>query len=268
MVRSLSEQDYQVNIGVLETAHSIFRPWRAATRTDALFTTINYVLSRFVTPFLQLFSHTANISFSSPSPPNLALVAQTQAILVDLFYDLTCQDLPPAMEDSHAQFFGPDGLFLKFLNWSPAELAGEVHIRHQIDEFADLRAAGRYNTIYTFSDQNRDPRNRRSNVTIPKLIIFLLTLPQLYLKIYPEVLQSSSSVEAFVGAIWQLLGGGKLSGVADDQVCIVLSSEYRLILIICSSSRKLFGSSLRPSELDTINNCSPRKPRYQLLLKG
>lgn len=135
LVQSLSHQDYQVNVGVLETAHSIFRPWRAATRSDNLFTTINYVLSRFVDPFLQLFPHTANILFSSPSPANLALVAQTQAILVDLFYDLTCQDLPPAMEDAHAQFFGPDGLFLKFLNWSPAELAGEVWFPSPFDVF-------------------------------------------------------------------------------------------------------------------------------------
>jgi exportin-2 (importin alpha re-exporter) len=45
---------------------------------------------------------------------------------VDIFFDLTSQDLPPDIEDTYSQFFGPDGLFLKFLAWSPAELAGEV----------------------------------------------------------------------------------------------------------------------------------------------
>lgn len=126
MVQSLSQSDFQVNIGVLETAHSIFRPWRAATRSDDLFTTINYVLSRFIQPFLQMFPHTANLLFSSPPPPNVALIAQTQAILVDLYFDLTCQDLPPAIEDTHLQFFGPEGFFMKFLSWSPAELASDV----------------------------------------------------------------------------------------------------------------------------------------------
>jgi exportin-2 (importin alpha re-exporter) len=129
LVQSLSQQDYRVNVGVLETAHSIFRPWRAETRSDALFTTINYVLSRFSKPFFQLLLHTANLLFSSPSPSNIALIAQTQAILMDIFFDLTAQDLPPDFEDNHSQFFGPEGLFLKFLAWNPAELVGDVCAR-------------------------------------------------------------------------------------------------------------------------------------------
>jgi exportin-2 (importin alpha re-exporter) len=43
-------------------------------------------------------------------------------------------------------------------------------------------------------------------------------LRQLYTKLYPEVLQNSGSVESFVAAIWELLGGGKLPGVSDDHV--------------------------------------------------
>lgn len=47
----------------------------------------------------------------------------------------------------------------------------------------------------------------------------MLIFRQLYTKLYPEVLQNSSSVELFVTAIWELLGGGKLPGVSDDHVC-------------------------------------------------
>ena len=47
LVSSLSDVNYSINIGVLQTAHSIFQPWRAATRSDALFTVINYVLLHF-----------------------------------------------------------------------------------------------------------------------------------------------------------------------------------------------------------------------------
>jgi exportin-2 (importin alpha re-exporter) len=43
-------------------------------------------------------------------------------------------------------------------------------------------------------------------------------LGQLYTKLYPEVLQSSGSVELFVTATWELLSGGKLPGVSDDHV--------------------------------------------------
>ena len=127
LVASLSDSNYEVNVGILETAHSIFRPWRAEARSDALFTVINYVLSNFTRPFLQLFLHTTSLLFASPPPPNLTQVAQAMVFLVDIFYDLTCQDLPPDFEDSHAQFFGAqDGLFLKLLAWDPPQLQGDV----------------------------------------------------------------------------------------------------------------------------------------------
>ena len=112
---------------MLETAHSIFRPWRAATRSNALFTEINYVLSRFSKPFLELLLHTTTLLFTSPAPANLAPIAQAQVTLVDIFYDLTCQDLPPDFEDTHAKFFAPpDGLFVQLLLWDPPQLRSEV----------------------------------------------------------------------------------------------------------------------------------------------
>lgn len=40
--------------GVLQTAHSIFRKWRAAFRSDVLYTEINLVLASFADPFLDL----------------------------------------------------------------------------------------------------------------------------------------------------------------------------------------------------------------------
>ena len=135
LVASLSESNYEVNVGILETAHSIFRPWRAEARSDALFSEINFVLSRFMTPFLTLFQHTTTLLFTQPPPPNLAQVAQATVFLVDIFYDLTCQDLPPGIEDSQAQFFGAqDGLFLRLLIWDPPQL--------QCDVSADALAQG------------------------------------------------------------------------------------------------------------------------------
>lgn len=48
-------------------------------------------------------------------------------LLVDIFYDFTCQDLPPAIEDSHDEFFKPSsGWFQAFLAWTPATLMGDV----------------------------------------------------------------------------------------------------------------------------------------------
>jgi exportin-2 (importin alpha re-exporter) len=100
-----------------------------------LFSEINLVLSKFMGPFLELFRQTATLLLTNPSPnPALttptekyATLAQTMVLLIDIFYDFTCQDLPPAIEDAHAEFFGPGtGWFHAFLGWDPAELKGDV----------------------------------------------------------------------------------------------------------------------------------------------
>ncbi|KAI0714440.1 armadillo-type protein [Cerioporus squamosus] len=210
LVASLSESNFEVNVGVLETAHSIFRPWRAEARSDALFTEINYVLSRFTRPFLQLFMHTATLLFSSPPPSNLTQVAQAMVFLVDIFYDLTCQDLPPDFEDSHQQFFGaPDGLFLKLLLWDPPQLRS-------------------------------DPDD--TTPSLPSQIkTGLLEIVELYVKLYPETLQSAGSVEAFVRAIWDIIGGGKRPSVADDGL---VSQSLRFIASAIRTGyyKQLFGA--------------------------
>lgn len=68
------------------------------------------------------------------------------------------------------------------------------------------------------------------------------------MKLYPETLQSSGSVPAFVRAVWDLVGGGKRSSVADDGVSVLPASQVHLHLIsygslsrkLCVSSRHLF----------------------------
>ena len=76
---------------------------------------------------LQLFLHTSNLLFSAPPPPNLSQVAQAQSLLNEILYDLTCQDLPPDVEDALPQLFGsPTGLLLRLLAWDSPQLEGDV----------------------------------------------------------------------------------------------------------------------------------------------
>lgn len=132
LVASLSATDYNVNVGVLQTAHSIFQQWRAHVRSDQLFTEINFVLSRFMDPFLHLFRQTASFLLSSNSSNALPgkdylLLAQAMVLLNDIYYDFTCHDLPPAIEDSHEEFFAPTtGWFQTFLLWDPVQLRTDV----------------------------------------------------------------------------------------------------------------------------------------------
>ncbi|GLB42771.1 putative importin alpha re-exporter [Lyophyllum shimeji] len=218
LVASLSPTDYNVNIGVLQTAHSIFGQWRAHVRSDQLFSEINLVLSKFIVPFLQLFRQTASLLLTTPSPnpalttptANYALLAQAMVLLIDIFYDFTCQDLPPAIEDAHAEFFAPGtGWFHAFLAWDPAELRG-------------------------------DPEE--ATPSLPSQIkTGILEIAELYIKLYPDQLQQSPAVEALVQAVWALVGANKLPGVADDSL---VSQSLRFISTAIRSGyyKPLFSS--------------------------
>ncbi|EIN12120.1 importin alpha re-exporter [Punctularia strigosozonata HHB-11173 SS5] len=212
LVSSLSESDYSVNVGVLETAHSIFRPWRSAVRSDALFSTINLVLAGFMQPFLNLFRHTSSILLSTiPTVSGQALqtVAQAQSLATDVIYDLTCQDLPPDVEDNFAEFFGPNGLFLRFLAWKNAELSGDPD-----------------DTTPSLSSQIKTG---------------ILEISEMYTKLYPEMMQSSHAVPSIVRAVWDLIGAGQLNGVGDDGL---VSQALRFISATIRSGhyKDLFGS--------------------------
>jgi exportin-2 (importin alpha re-exporter) len=51
------------------------------------------------------------------------------AVLVELFYDLTCQDLAPEFEDSHGIFFAAEtGYFMQLMEWNPPNLQTDVRI--------------------------------------------------------------------------------------------------------------------------------------------
>ncbi|OAX36460.1 Cse1-domain-containing protein [Rhizopogon vinicolor AM-OR11-026] len=210
LVLSLSPTDYSINVGVLQTAHSIFNQWRAQVRSDELFTEINFVLSRFMKPFLDLFNQTAALLLSSPTPSNIAIITQAQIILVDIFYDFTCQDLPPGIEDAHDAFFAPQtGLFQRFMSWHPAEL--------QVDP-------------------------DETHPSLPaQLKTRIFEIGELYIKLFPDQLSRSPAVEGFVQSVWELIGSNKLPGVADDAL---VSQSLRFISTAIRSGyyKSLFSS--------------------------
>ncbi|TFK45700.1 importin alpha re-exporter [Heliocybe sulcata] len=212
LVSSLSSADYNVNLAVLQTAHSIFAPWRAQTRTDDLYSTINYVLSRFVEPFLNFFRTTAALLLISPPPqPALERVAASMVEATKIFYDLTSQDLPPAIEDSHKEFFQPgEGWFSRFMEWDPTELRGDPD-----DPAPSLPAQLKTSTM---------------------------ELVELYLHKYPEMLSETKTVEAFVQIVWNVLGGGNVGSVGDDT--FVSQSLHFISTAIRSNLYKSVFSSL------------------------
>jgi exportin-2 (importin alpha re-exporter) len=112
-----------INLGVLETAHSIFREWRSRARSDAFWSIIKLVHAKFLVPYFQLFELTIKLLPATPDP----LLAQTIAVLIDLFYDFTCQDLAPEFEDRHETFFAEgSGYFMQLMAWDPPQLQTDV----------------------------------------------------------------------------------------------------------------------------------------------
>jgi len=101
LVARLTPHDAVVNHAVLQIAHSIFKRWRPLFRSDALFTEINHALSKFGIPFFTLLGNTNN-SIDNHQSNKEALLNdfKTLSVAMEVFYDLSCQDLPPIIEDS------------------------------------------------------------------------------------------------------------------------------------------------------------------------
>ncbi|KAL5498046.1 CSE1_1 [Sanghuangporus vaninii] len=203
---------YAINLSVLETAHSIFGRWRSEMRTNELFTVINFVLAQFAEPFLQVLRYTAGMLLDSPLPQNkdAETIAQAMVALLNIFYDLVCQDLPPALEDAHTEFFGAEnGMFIRFLLWDPPEL-------------------------------QTDPDEPTASVS-SQIKTAIFELAEAYTHRYPELLISSNSVEAFVRALWGLLSGGQRSGVAYDGL-VSQSLRFLSTAIRSGNYRAIFES--------------------------
>ncbi|KAJ7801877.1 CAS/CSE protein [Mycena olivaceomarginata] len=192
LTSSLSPTSSSTNIAILQTSHSIFSQWRVHVRSDTLFTEINLVLSKFMEPFLGLFRHTAGLLLSPPptldtssSNGEYAGQAHTMALLMEIFYDFTCQDLPPAIEDAHAEFFSPpEGWFQKLLGWNPPGLSVDP------DE---------------------------TTPSLPSQIkTGILQIAELFLQLYPEQLQQSQTIESFMQGVWTMIGNNNMPGLSDD----------------------------------------------------
>ena len=107
-VQSLSNSDMNISLGVLKTAHSIFREWRSRARFEAFWSIIKLVCSKFLVLYFHFFE--MNIK--------LPLVTSDPSIrrIINLYYDFTCQDVAPEFEDRHETLFaGGSGYFMQFM---------------------------------------------------------------------------------------------------------------------------------------------------------
>jgi hypothetical protein len=102
-------------------------------------------------------------------------------------------------------------------------------------------------------------RDRRSTLRFGE--VRDVSLRQLYVKLYPDQLTRSPSVEGFVQGVWTLVGSGRLPGLVDDGVRILRDEIAGPCYLVHSSSHNPFASFPSLSGLDNISSSSvPRRP--------
>ncbi|KAK3365874.1 CAS/CSE protein [Lasiosphaeria ovina] len=123
LVNRLSPTDFKITNGVLEVAHSIFVRWRPLFSSNELNREVLHVVGTFGDPFIQMISVADHqIEANKNNPVALKGWLETMSLLIRLFYDLSCQDLPPVIE-THLQ---PITLILhKYLSYTNALFDGE-----------------------------------------------------------------------------------------------------------------------------------------------
>ena len=113
LVSRLSPDNIAVNVGMLQVAHSIFSKWRPLFRSDELYTEINHVLTKFAKPYLSLWqSLDTYIENNKSNREALQKAFRELDLVLKLFVDLSCQDLPPDFGDKLGDIAG---LLLKYL---------------------------------------------------------------------------------------------------------------------------------------------------------
>ncbi|KAK9453824.1 Cse1-domain-containing protein [Dipodascopsis uninucleata] len=117
LVSRLSPTDIVVNNGVLQVAHSIFKRWRPLYRSDALFLEIKLVLDKFCVPFMTLFQTTDKlITDNQNNKAALGPLFQSLLLIIKIFFDLNCQDIPEFFEDNLSTLMGLVHKYLEYKN--------------------------------------------------------------------------------------------------------------------------------------------------------
>lgn len=123
LVAQLSTDNHHVLLSILATSHAAFKHWRHEFRSDALYTEINMVLDKMAMPLLELLQRVHAMLLDAATPSGaMAPLATCLMLLLQLFYDLSAQDLPPQFEDALPAL---SPIWTSLLSFSRRELVGD-----------------------------------------------------------------------------------------------------------------------------------------------
>jgi exportin-2 (importin alpha re-exporter) len=131
-----------VNIGLLQTVHSIFKRWRTAFEGNAVLTEIQFALTEFAPAYLEFFK--AINALVDQNDANLPVLLEIVFLLVKIFHSLNCQDLPEFFEDNMPEFMSYFKKYLEYQNPAlpvdPYEAGVLEKIKTAICEVIDIYA--------------------------------------------------------------------------------------------------------------------------------
>lgn len=103
LISKFSTSDFKTNKSILLVSHSIFKKWRPLFRSDELFLEIKMVLDKFAEPFLMLLKKIDELidqAVVAKDQENLKVYLDNLLLLIQIYYDLNCQDIPEFFEDN------------------------------------------------------------------------------------------------------------------------------------------------------------------------
>lgn len=207
IVAKLSEADPDLGVvqACFSTLHEVTKSWRGQFRSDKLYEEINFVLGKFASVWWTSIQATNQALLNPATPPtHLKALLQVLHLQVVLFYDLSCQDLPPLFEDNIAPI---SQLLLHWLSYTPDRITFDADDESP-DELTRTRAA-------------------------------ICEAAELYAQRYLDAWESQ--VAGFVQAVWEMLG--KLEGKAGPKHDVLLSRALGFLSVIVRqpSLRHLFA---------------------------
>lgn len=219
IVQNFSPNDWNVNNAILSTAHAIFKSWRAQFRSDSLFLEIKHVLERFSEPYLQLFKLLDNAltnSISTLSPSEQQILAKSLLLMVQIYYDLNCQDIPEYFEDHLAEFMT---LLHKYLTWEIPYLSAQ----HQ---------------------ETGDDEEEGEAGELEKIRASICEVIQLYSLRYLDVFPM---MDVFVKTCWDMLT--RLGPQQRSDILVSKATRFLSVVVRMPSQKSLFES---PETLEAI----------------
>lgn len=210
VIARLSEPNPDLGVvqACLSTLHEVTKAWRGQFRSDKLYEEINYVLGKFAPVWWNSVqsTHVALLN-QSVSASHVKPLLETLHLQLLVFYDLSCQDLPPLFEDNIAPI---SELLLHWLSHSPSNLPPSDEDDEKPDEITNVRAA-------------------------------ICEAAELYAQRYLDAWEPQ--VPGFVQAVWEMLG--KLEGKSGGKYDALLSRALSFLSVIVRqpSLRHLFSQA-------------------------